>query len=175
MHSVCVIAFATVPSRQLMRSTPRPRVVGGALSLNAMAPDVTAEVDPVETTLELLEWQRLSNQVASLTSTQAARDVVETSGLRVDHSLEASERLHRELEEVWTLECKLARPLPLQGFCDLAPLVRHTTKGGVLDGVDLVAISESLAVATKLMKALKAAATDGDEDGSQIPVRLPLF
>ena len=79
----------------------------------------------------------------------------------VDHDREEAEVLQRETEEAWTLEQRLARPIELRGFSDIAPLVGHASKGGELDGESLVAIGESLVAASGLLKTLRGAAAAG--------------
>jgi dsDNA-specific endonuclease/ATPase MutS2 len=85
------------------------------------------------TTLELLEWSRLSQQVATFANTGAAREILE-AGLPVRLAREASELLHIETEEMWTLEQVLAKPIDLRSFINIDPLVRYAQKGGELDG-----------------------------------------
>ena len=94
----------------------------------------TAEVDPEAVTLDLLEWNRLSGQVASLAGTRHARDLL-TEGLPVALSREESEVLHVEMEEAYLLEHVRAKSIELRGFVDIRPLVTHATKGGSLDAV----------------------------------------
>ena len=119
--------------------------------------------DPMAATLDLLEWERLSQQVASFAQTRMARTKLE-AGLQVDQPRETSELLHREMEEVYMLEQVLAKPIDLRGFSDIAPFVTHARKGGELDGESIVATGESLLSASNLLKVLKAASADAEEE-----------
>ena len=131
-----------------------------AFATDAFATENLSDADdPTRTTLELLEWPRLSAQVASLASTRAAKSLLE-DGLPVNYTREESEVLQQETEEAFTLEQILVRPIELRGFSDIAPLVTHATKGGELDGESLVAIGESLVAAAGLLKVLRSTASD---------------
>lgn len=123
----------------------------------------TAEVDPEAVTLDLLEWNRLSGQVASLAGTRHARDLL-TEGLPVALSREESEVLHVEMEEAYLLEHVRAKSIELRGFVDIRPLVTHATKGGSLDGENLVGIADSLEAAAKLVRTLRDEEGDVSQD-----------
>ena len=157
--------LATVASPAAATSSASPPAAAAAAADEVAADAVSApppdETDPSVTTLELLEWPRLSAQVASLAGTRAAKEAL-AGGLPVDHSRETAEMLHREMEEAYSVEHVLARPIDLRGFSDIAPLVTHARKGGELDGESLVAIGESLQAASALLKTLKGGdAADG--------------
>jgi DNA mismatch repair protein MutS2 len=131
--------------------------------------------NPVDVTLELLEWQRLSSMVASMAGTRVGREAME-GGLPVHHDREESELLHRETEEAWTLEQVRNTPIELRGFVNIDPLVTHASKGGVLDGEDLVAIAESLEAAASLVRVLRDSATlDGSGGGDRGISVLPSY
>ena len=118
--------------------------------------------DPMATTLELLEWSRLSQQVATFANTGAAREILE-AGLPVRLAREASELLHVETEEMWTLEQVVAKPIDLRSFINIDPLVRYAQKGGELDGESLVGVGESLLAASNLLRTLKAGSAAAEE------------
>ena len=120
-------------------------------------------------TLDLLEWQRLSEHVASFASIGATRDALR-SGLPVDMSHEASTSLHIETEEAYTLEQVLGSRIDLRGFIELGPLVTHASKGGELDGESIVATGESLQAASNLLKMLKAASGESAGDAGSTGV-----
>ena len=128
----------------------------------AAAPAPPPVDDPMATTLELLEWSRLSQQVATFANTGAAREILE-AGLPVRLAREASELLHVETEEMWTLEQVLAKPIDLRSFINIDPLVRYAQKGGELDGESLVGVGESLLAASNLLRTLKAGSAAAEE------------
>ena len=124
-------------------------------------------IDPENITLELLEWPRLSAMVAAQASTRRARELL-APGMPVPQSLSESELLHTEMEEAYRLEQNLAKRIDLGGFINIAPLVLHASKGGVLDGESLVGVAESLGAAANLVRTLREAsgeAGDGGGDG----------
>lgn len=131
-------------------------------SVLADAPAPPPVDDPMATTLELLEWSRLSQQVATFANTGAAREILE-AGLPVRLAREASELLHIETEEMWTLEQVLAKPIDLRSFINIDPLVRYAQKGGELDGESIVGVGESLLAASNLLRTLRAGSSAAEE------------
>jgi len=131
-------------------------------------PEFPAEPDPEEVTLELLEWNRLSTMVAAQANTRRARELLEL-GLPLKHSREESEVLQREMEEAYTLEQNRAKTIDLRGFIDVAPLITHASKGGLLDGESLVGIADSLQTAATLVRTLRDNGRDdaGDDGGDE--------
>lgn len=117
-------------------------------------PAPPAEPDPEDVTLDLLEWDRLSAMVASQAGTRKARALLE-AGLPVRHDREESELLQTEMEEAYRLEQGLAKSVDLRRFIDVAPLVTHASKGGLLDGENLVGIADSLEAAAALVRTLR--------------------
>ena len=118
------------------------------------------EPDPTAVTLELLEWNRLCCMVASLAGTRRGRETIE-QGLPVSLTREESETLHREMEEAYALEQVRDKKIEIRGFVDIRPLVTHATKGGSLDGENLVGIADSLEAAAGLVRTLRdESATD---------------
>ena len=95
---------------------------------------------PVASTLELLEWEKLSAQVAGFAGTGHGRELLRGHGLPLPEAREESEQLLAETREAWTIEQRLAKPLDLRGFHELSQPVSLAEKGGVLDGEQLVAV-----------------------------------
>ena len=89
---------------------------------------------PVASTLELLEWDQLSAQVAGFAGTASAREMLRSTGLPLPQTREGSQRLLAETREAWQIEQRLAKPLELRGFHELTASVTLAQKGGVLDG-----------------------------------------
>jgi len=132
----------------------------------ASAPPPAAP-DAVVSTLRLLEWERLSDQVASFAATGRARSLIRSGGLALPKTREGSEQLLAETAEAYTLEQRLAKPLELRGFKDFTPSVTLAQKGGVLEGEQLADIAGSLTTAaalSKLMRAAVEASGEGDAD-----------
>lgn len=116
--------------------------------------------DAMDITLDLLEWDRLSSAVATFASTRRTREEL-AGGLPVRLTRAESEVLQAEMEEAWTLEQVRASPIELRGFSDIGPLVTHASKGGILEGSDLIGIAEALAAAAKLVRTLRAQGGSG--------------
>ena len=68
------------------------------------------------------------------------------------------------MEEAHRLEQNLAKTIDLRGFIDMAPLVTHASKGGVLDGEGLIGIADSLSSAATLVRTLRDGASAAAED-----------
>ena len=124
----------------------------------SVAPDSDQDAEAV--TLELLEWNRLSAQVASLAGMRRSKELL-TEGLVVSLTREESEILHVETEEAFLLEQVRVKSIDTRGFIDVRPLVAHASKGGSLEGEDLVGIADSLEAAAKLVRTLR------DEEDAQ--------
>jgi len=125
---------------------------------------------PVASTLELLEWDKLSAQVAGFAGTASAREMLRSTGLPLPQAREGSERLLAETREAWQIEQRLAKPLELRGFHDLTASVSLAQKGGVLDGEQLAKLASSLATAATLSKQLRdvTAETEADQGAQQL-------
>lgn len=182
LSSLLVVQLAYLPlsCRMMPASYPVARHCRSSVALEASTEDVAtqefdltlmpvpasiaapAERDPEEVTLELLEWDRLSTMVAAQANTRRAREELE-GGLPLGGTREESEVLQKEMEEAFTLEQNLARSIDLRGFIDVAPLVTHASKGGLLDGESLVGIADSLQAAATLVRTLR---DGGRDDGS---------
>ena len=131
----------------------------------------TARCAPVASTLELLEWDKLSAQVAGFAGTASAREMLRRDGLPLPQAREGSERLLAETREAWAIEQRLAKPLELRGFHDLTMPVSLAQKGGVLDGEQLAKLASSLATASTLSKQLRDATADSaasNDDSAQL-------
>lgn len=111
--------------------------------------------DPIEATLELLEWSRLSAHVARFASSKHARELC-AAGLELPTTQLESETLLQETAEAYAIEQTLGRPLELKGFTNWQPLVSLASKGAVLEGEQLASVSASLAAAAALVKKLRA-------------------
>ena len=131
--------------------------------------------DAVASTLTLLEWDRLSEQVASFAATGRARALIRSGGLALPETREGSEQLLAETAEAYTLEQRLAKPLELRGFKDFTPSVTLAQKGGVLEGEQLADLAGSLSTAASLSKLMRAAVEAGGEGDADAPPPLSVL
>ena len=100
--------------------------------------------------LELLEWPRLAEQLASFASTAPGRRAC--LELSLPASLAASRSLLAETTELLGLDGLLEGGLSFQGVADIAPLVALCAKGGTAAGEDLLALAGTLAAARRLRR-----------------------
>jgi len=101
-------------------------------------------------TLELLEWPRLAEQLASFASTAPGRRAC--LELPLPASLAASQAMLAETTELLGLDGLLEGGLSFQGVADIAPLVALCAKGGTAAGEDLLALAGTLAAARRLRR-----------------------
>jgi DNA mismatch repair protein MutS2 len=115
---------------------------------------VTTFADPSapiqQDALELLEWPRLAEQLASFASTPPGRRAC--LELPLPASLAASRSLLAETTELLGLDGLLEGGLSFQGVADIAPLVALCAKGGTAAGEDLLALAGTLAAARRLRR-----------------------
>ena len=100
--------------------------------------------------LELLEWPRLAEHVASFASTTAGRVLAEA--LPLANSREESLRLLAETTELLALDGLTEGGLSFQGAADLQRTVLLCRKGGVASGDDLLDVAATLATARRLRR-----------------------
>mmetsp|Transcript_9579 Transcript_9579/g.18740 ORF Transcript_9579/g.18740 Transcript_9579/m.18740 type:complete len:940 (-) Transcript_9579:175-2994(-) len=129
---------------------------------------------PEATTLELLEWPRLSRQVAAFASTRQGRAAI-GAGLAVPADQAESETLQQETAEAHFIEQQLNRPIELRGFGDIAPLVSLAGKGGVLTGSELSTVCESLATAATLIRSFRDIQAEETQDTQRLQLLPALF
>ncbi|MEY3768009.1 MAG: hypothetical protein RLZZ11_1079 [Cyanobacteriota bacterium] len=101
-------------------------------------------------TLELLEWSRLAEHLASFASTDAGRRLCLRLPLGQDHA--ASERLLAETTELLALDGLLEGGLSFSGVADIAATVSLCAKGGCAGGEALLALAGTLAAARRLRR-----------------------
>ena len=117
--------------------------------------------DPAVTTiqaeaLDLLEWPRLAEQLASFASTTAGQRACRA--LPLPESLEQSQSLLAETTELLALDGLTAANggsgLSFQGVADIAGVVAHCAKGGCAGGESLLDVATTLAAARRLRRAI---------------------
>ena len=113
--------------------------------------DVTAPLAPIQQeALELLEWPRLAEQLASFASTTPGRCAC--LELALPACLAASRSLLAETTELLGLDGLLEGGLSFQGVADIAALVALCAKGGTGMGEELLALAATLAAARRLRR-----------------------
>ena len=103
-------------------------------------------------TLELLEWSRLCQQVATFAATKlgtiAARNLV------IPQSLSVSLNLLAQTKEVYDLETRLMGGLSLDGIEDFGDALERAAVQGMLSGKELHEIATTLAGMRKLRRTI---------------------
>jgi DNA mismatch repair protein MutS2 len=100
--------------------------------------------------LELLEWSRLAEHLASFASTVAGRRHCLALPLGADRP--ESERLLNETTELLGLDGLLEGGLSFSGVADIATTVTLCAKGGCAGGEALLAVAGTLAAARRLRR-----------------------
>ena len=103
--------------------------------------------------LELLEWPRLAEHVASFASTVAGRQLCRQ--LPLAPSPEASRRLLAETTELLALDGLTEGGLSFQGVADLRRTLAICLKGGTASGEELLAVATTLAAARRLRRQIE--------------------
>jgi len=113
--------------------------------------DVTAPLAPIQQeALELLEWPRLAEQLASFASTTPGRCAC--LELALPACLASSRSLLAETTELLGLDGLLEGGLSFQGVADIAALVTLCAKGGTAPGEELLSLATTLAAARRLRR-----------------------
>lgn len=106
-------------------------------------------------TLELLEWSRLCQQVATFAATKlgtiAARNLV------IPKHLSVSLNLLAQTKEVYDLETRLTGGLSLDGIEDFGDALERAAVQGMLSGKELHEIATTLAGMRKLRRTIESA------------------
>ncbi len=106
-------------------------------------------------TLELLEWPRLAEHLASFASTAAGRR--HCLLLPLPPSCAQSERLLAETTELLGLDGVLEGGLSFQGVADVEPTLALCLKGGVAGAEALLELAATLAAARRLRRQIEDA------------------
>ena len=115
------------------------------------AADPTKGIDQAfQETLELLEWPRVCDHLASFASTRMGRDAARN--LVLPETLEASRQRLAETVEMAVLDDLTEGGLSFRGVQDLTPVLLRCSKGGVASGEELLAVAETLAAARRLRR-----------------------
>ncbi len=105
-------------------------------------------------TLELLEWPRLAQQLASFASTRAGAR--QCSALVPPLDFGESQRRLAETTELLGIDGLTEGGLSFSGAADIGATVSLCAKGGVAPGEDLLAVATTLAAARRLRRQIDA-------------------
>ncbi|MCC5640597.1 endonuclease MutS2 [Nostoc sp. CHAB 5844] len=111
-------------------------------------------------TLELLEWHRLCQHLATFAATKLG--AIASTNLQIPTSQSVSEQLLAQTKEVYQLETRLTTGLSFDGIQDIGDSIERAELRGILAGDELLAIATTLAGARNLRRVI-----DNQED---IPV-----
>ncbi|MEA5621560.1 endonuclease MutS2 [Nostoc sp. UHCC 0251] len=108
-------------------------------------------------TLELLEWHRLCQHLATFAATKLGATAARH--LKIPDSQIQSELLLEQTKEVYQLETRLTTGLSFEGIQDIGDSLERAERSGVLAGDELLAIATTLAGARNLRRVI-----DNQED-----------
>jgi DNA mismatch repair protein MutS2 len=108
-------------------------------------------------TLNLLEWGRLCQHLATFAATKLG--VIAARQLLVPNTIDASQNLLNQTQEIGELEQQLGASLTFEGITDIANPLQRATVQGLLNGNELYAIASTLAGMRKLRRSI-----DGSEN-----------
>ncbi|MBE9206355.1 endonuclease MutS2 [Nostoc sp. LEGE 06077] len=108
-------------------------------------------------TLELLEWHRLCQHLATFAATKLG--AIASTNLQIPTSQSVSEQLLAQTKEVYQLESRLATGLSFDGIQDIGDSLERAELRGILAGDELLAIATTLAGARNLRRVI-----DNQED-----------
>jgi DNA mismatch repair protein MutS2 len=108
-------------------------------------------------TLELLEWPRLCQHLATFAATKLGATAARH--LKIPDSQIQSEQLLKQTKEVYQLESRLTTGLSFEGIQDIGDFLERAERSGILAGDELLAIATTLAGARNLRRVI-----DNQED-----------
>ncbi|MEH2065065.1 MAG: endonuclease MutS2 [Nostoc sp.] len=108
-------------------------------------------------TLELLEWHRLCQHLATFAATKLGATAARH--LKIPDSQTQSEQLLGQTKEIYQLETRLTTGLSFEGIQDIGDSLERAERSGVLTGDELLAIATTLAGARNLRRVI-----DNQED-----------
>jgi DNA mismatch repair protein MutS2 len=106
---------------------------------------------PVKT-LELLEWPRLTHHLSTFAATKLGSLV--TQRLIPPDSLQESQQLLQETQEMVELESQLLSSLSFDGVQDISASLERCVRQGVLSGIELLHIATTLSAARQLRRGI---------------------
>ena len=103
-------------------------------------------------TLELLEWPRLCQHLATFTATKLG--VIAAHHLPIPSTKAETIQLLAQTQEVYKLETRLPQGLSFDGIEDFGDSLERAELGGILSGNELLAIATSVAGVRKLRRVI---------------------
>jgi DNA mismatch repair protein MutS2 len=103
-------------------------------------------------TLELLEWHRLCQHLATFAATKLG--AIASLRLNIPISEAASKQLLTQTKEVYQLETQLTTGLSFEGIHDIGDALERAERSGILAGDELLAIATTLAGARNLRRVI---------------------
>lgn len=96
----------------------------------------------VEKTLELLEWERLCQHLSTFAATKLG--VAAAIQLAIPATVETSETLLQQTQEVYDLETQLLTSLTFEGIHDVSAALARSQRQGILSGEELLQVATTL-------------------------------
>ena len=115
-------------------------------------------------TLELLEWSRLCQHLATFAATKLG--AVAARHLQIPVTQAQSEQLLAQTKEVYELEIRLTSGLSFEGVQDIGESLERAGLQGILSGQELLAIATTLSGARRLRRFI--------DDQENVPVLVQL-
>lgn len=103
-------------------------------------------------TLELLEWSRLCQHLATFAATKLGKTAA--SHLQIPTTIEASQSLLAQTREAYQLESRLAGGLSFEGIHDIGEPLERAELQGILSGDELLNIATTLSGARQLRRVI---------------------
>ncbi|MGF1491465.1 MAG: endonuclease MutS2 [Microcoleaceae cyanobacterium] len=105
-------------------------------------------------TLDLLEWQRLCQHLATFTATKLGAMIARQ--LTIPQEPAETLELLAQTQEAYQLEMQLVRGLPFEGIRDIGVSIERAEMQGVLSGEELLGIATTLYGARQLRRTIDA-------------------
>ncbi|UBF27254.1 endonuclease MutS2 [Kovacikia minuta CCNUW1] len=103
-------------------------------------------------TLELLEWSRLCQYLSTFAATKLG--AIAARHLKIPATLDETQNLLAQTQEVYQLENRLTRGLSFDGISDIGASLERAGSKGILSGEELFAIATTLAGARTLRRVI---------------------
>ena len=103
-------------------------------------------------TLELLEWPRLCEHLATFAATKLG--AVAARSLQIPETFEETQQLLAQTKEVYQIEMHLSAELSFEGIHDFGDSLERATLHGIVSGEELLAIATTLAGVRSLRRVI---------------------
>ncbi len=109
-------------------------------------------------TLDLLEWQRLCQHLATFAATKLG--AVAAGQLKIPHTKEESRQLLAQTQEIYNLEQELDSGWTFKGIEDIGEPLERVNIGGILSAKELLNLATTLAGVRRLRRIIDAKAEE---------------